>query len=198
MSEWWTYNLSDFLMFSPEIYWRLVERYNRDVWPLQLLALAAGCILLWLAAAPRPGAQRIAAVVLAAAWLWIGWAFAWQRYATINWAAQYLAAAYGVEALLLLIAAAFDRGGEAAQANPLARRAGLLAIAIGVLVYPAIGLLFGRALVQSEVFGLMPDPTALTTLGLLLAVRIRFRAGLAIFPALSFIAGMLTVWTMAA
>jgi hypothetical protein len=47
------------------------------------------------------------------------------------------------------------------------------------------------------VFGLMPDPTALTTLGLLLALRIRFRAWLAIIPALSLIAGMLTSWTMA-
>jgi hypothetical protein len=197
MSEWWTYNLSDFLMFSPEIYWRLMERYNRDVWPFQLVALVAGCVLLWLAAAPRPGAQRIVAVVLSAAWLWTGWAFAWQRYAAINWAAQYLAGAFGVEALLLLIAAMLDRGGVAERVNPVARRAGLLAIAIGVFVYPVMGLLFGRPLVQSEVFGLMPDPTALTTLGLLLALRIRFRAWLAILPALSLIAGMLTLWTMA-
>lgn len=34
MSEWWTYRLSDFLMFSPATYWRMVERYNREVWPL--------------------------------------------------------------------------------------------------------------------------------------------------------------------
>ena len=33
MSEWWTYTLGDFLMFSPATYWRLVESYNRDVWP---------------------------------------------------------------------------------------------------------------------------------------------------------------------
>jgi hypothetical protein len=197
MSEWWTYNLSDFLMFSPEIYWRLVERYNRDLWPTQLLALLAGCVLLWLTAAPRRGAQRITAVVLAAAWLWTGWAFAWQRYAAINWAAEYLAGASGVQGLLLLAAAAFGRGADAGRVKPVASPAGLLAIAMGVLAYPAIGLLFGRPLVQSEVFGLMPDPTALTTLGCLLASRIPFSGWLAIIPALSFIAGMLTLWTMA-
>jgi hypothetical protein len=197
MSEWWTYNLSDFLMFSPEIYWRLVERYNHDVWPLQLLALLAGCVLLSLAAAPRRGAQRIVQVVLAAAWLWTGWAFAWQRYAAINWAAEYLAIAFAIEALLLLVAAVFEGGAVAERVNPIARRAGLLASATGVLAYPVIGLLSGRALAQAEVFGLMPDPTALTTLGLLLALRIRFRAWLAIIPALSLIAGMLTSWTMA-
>ena len=28
MSEWWSYRPSDFLMFSPTAYWRLVQRYN--------------------------------------------------------------------------------------------------------------------------------------------------------------------------
>jgi hypothetical protein len=197
MSEWWTYNLSDFLMFSPEIYWRLVERYNRDVWPLQLVALFAGCVLLWLAAAPRRGAHRIVELLLAAAWSWTGWAFAWQRYAAINWAAEYLAIAFGIEAALLVTAAVFDGARQAMSANTVSRRIGWLVAAFGVLAYPAIGLLLGRALAQAEVFGLMPDPTALTTLGLLLALRTRFRAWLAIIPALTFIAGMLTLWTMA-
>jgi hypothetical protein len=199
MSEWWTYQLSDFLMFSPEIYWRLVERYNRDVWPLQLLALVSGCVLLWLAAVPRPSAQRITAVVLAAAWLWTGWAFAWQRYATINWAAQYLAIAFGVEAVLLVIAAVFVDNAEQRQPrNPAVRHVALGAAAFGVLLYPLAGLPFGRPTAQAEVFGLMPDPTALTTLGLLFAGGLRYRGWLAIIPALGFVAGMLTLWTMAA
>ena len=50
MSEWWTYGLSDFLMFSPDTYWRLVERYNRALWPLQLGVVAAGSLLVALAA----------------------------------------------------------------------------------------------------------------------------------------------------
>jgi len=197
MSEWWTYRLSDFLMFSPEIYWRLVARYNREVWPLQWVALVAGCVLLWLTIATRAGTQRIAAAVLAIAWLWTGWAFHWQRYASINWAAQYLAVAFGVEAVLLLAWAVFALGRETVPVNPAARRIGLLVAACGVLLYPLVGLLFGRSLAQAEVFGLMPDPTALTTLGLLFALRVRYRLWLAIIPALSLAAGLLTLWTMA-
>jgi len=197
MSEWWTYRLSDFLMFSPEIYWRLVARYNREVWPLQLAALVAGCVLLWLATAPRAGTQRIAAAVLAIAWLWTGWAFHWQRYATINWAAQDLTGAFGVEAVLLFAWAVLAPGRETVPANPAARRIPLLVAACGVLLYPFVGLLFGRPLAQAEVFGLMPDPTALTTLALLFALRVRYRLWLAIIPALSLLAGWLTLWTMA-
>jgi hypothetical protein len=196
MSEWWTYQLSDFLMFSPRIYWRLVERYNRELWPLQLAALAAGCALLGSIAAQRPGARRIAAFLPAAAWAWTGWGFAWQRYSSINWAAPYLAVAFALEAALLLLAALMDRG-EQRSIRALARRAGMVVISCGVLLYPLAGLPFGRPLAQAEVFGLMPDPTALTTLGVLLAFPLRWRAGLAIVPALSLVAGMLTLWTMA-
>lgn len=197
MSEWWTYRLSDFLMFSPEIYWRLVERYNRGVWPLQLFALAAAGLLLWLAIAPRSGAQRATPALLAVAWLCTGWAFHWQRYATINWAAQYFAVAFGVQTVLLLAAARFDAGRAVEPARPVARRMGLIVAAGGVLLYPLVGLPAGRPLAQAEVFGLMPDPTALTTLGLLLASRLRYRRWLAIIPALSFAAGLLTLWMMA-
>ena len=42
MDEWWTYRLSDFLLFSPHTYYRLFELYNIDVWPLQILALSLG------------------------------------------------------------------------------------------------------------------------------------------------------------
>jgi hypothetical protein len=199
MSEWWTYNLSDFLMFSPEIYWRLVERYNRDVWPLQLLALAAAAFLLWLALAQHAHghAQRATALVLAAAWFWTGWAFDWQRYASINWAAEYLAVACGVQAALLLAVALLGPRRESAHAGLLARRIGFAAAVCGVLLYPLVGLLFGRPIAQAEVFALMPDPTALTTLGLLFASNMRWRGWLAIIPALSLLAGLLTLWTMA-
>lgn len=43
MSEWWTYSLRDFLLFSPHTYYRLFELYNQALWPLHLLALAIGC-----------------------------------------------------------------------------------------------------------------------------------------------------------
>jgi hypothetical protein len=43
----------------------------------------------------------------------------------------------------------------------------------------------------------MPEPTALATLGLLPASGMRCRRWLAVIPALSFAAGLLTLWTMA-
>jgi hypothetical protein len=193
MSEWWTYRLSDFLMFSPATYWRLVERYNRDVWPMQLLTLAAGVVLLWLVMTRRRPAALAAALVLALAWAWVGWVFHWQRYAPVNWAARYFAAAFLVQAVLLLVWAVWARTSSSESLRARSRRIGL-ALAVLGLLYPVGALLVGRPLSQAEVFGVMPEPTALFTLGLLVATGLKRKKGLAIIPAASLIVGVLTLW----
>ena len=100
MSEWWTYTLSDFLLFSPRTYYRLLELYNLAIWPAQLAGVAIGFAIVALAAreATLRGA-RIVAGLLAACWLWIAWAFHYQRYAQINWAAPWFAAAFALQGL---------------------------------------------------------------------------------------------------
>ena len=194
MSEWWTYRPSDFLMFSPRTYWRLVELYQGDVWPMQLLALSAGASLLWVALRRPPAASRIVCTVLAFAWLWVAWAFHWQRYATINWGARYFAVAFAVQAIgLLALGVLGARRPPAAQRDRL-RGVGLLLAALGVLAYPFAGVLAGRPWAQAEVFGMSPDPTALTTIGLLLAAGPAQRAWLNIIPVLWLTVGFATLW----
>src|SRR5919112_722982 len=106
MSEWWTYRLSDFALFSERVYYRLFELQNEALWPWQILAIALGLVLLVLLARPTPHARGIVPFLLGAAWLWIGWSYFWRSYATINWAAAHIAPAAALEGLLLWIAAA--------------------------------------------------------------------------------------------
>jgi uncharacterized membrane protein YwaF len=90
MSEWWTYRAEDFLLFSPRVYWRMFELHNAALWPLHVLTLAAGLIIILLIAR-RPGTgARWIAFILAMLWIFVGWSFLWNRYATINWAAAYV------------------------------------------------------------------------------------------------------------
>ena len=164
MSEWWTYRPSDFLLFSPRTYYRLFELYNAEVWPGQLPALALG-LLLWVALwQRRPWAPRAACVLLGAAWLWVAWAFHWQRFAGVNWAATWFAAAFAGQGLLLWLAALVPGGRIEAPAR--AHRLGLALLL--ALLLPALGLLLGRPWQQAEVFGLAPDPTVLATFAVLL------------------------------
>ena len=169
MSEWWTYRPSDFLLFAPRTYYRLFELHNADLWPLHIVTLLAGVMILVLIRSRAPWRGRAIAATLAACWLWIAWAFHWQRYTAINWAAGYFAVGFAIEALLLIwIGVVRDRLRFDSDRSVIAR-IGVAIFVFALVVEPLLGLLLGRDWRQAEVFGVAPDPTAVATLALLLA-----------------------------
>lgn len=195
MSEWWTYSPSDFLLFSARTYYRLFELYNADIWPLQIPLLGLGAAIaamVWRADATR---GRIIAAILAGCWIWVAWGFHWQRYATINWAAAYFAAAFAAEALLLIWTGVIRSAFELDTRLAVPQRIGIGVFLFALLVQPLIGPLVGREWAQMEVFGAAPDPTALATLGILLAAR-RMSWGLLIIPLLWCALSGIVLWTM--
>lgn len=195
MSEWWTYSLSDFLLFSPRIYYRLFELYNAAIWPLQILALALGAAIIGLLLSGVVWRGRAIAAILAACWLWVAWAYLWQRYDTINWAASYFAVGFAIEALLLIWTGIVrDRLGFLSGAGPVGA-AGLCIFLFALVGYPLIGPLNGRPWRQAEIFGLAPDPTAIAALGVLVAAH-RPRWSLLIIPLIWCAISAATLWTM--
>ena len=197
MSEWWTYSLSDFLLFSARTYYRLIELYNVDIWPAQSVALAVGCILLALMWRPRPGQGRYVAAILMACWIWVAWAFHWRHFVTINWAATYFAYAFTAEALLLLFFGVL-RNDLAFESGSTPHRIGFAMLLFAVLVQPLIAPVMGRGWLQAEVFGVAPDPTVIATLGILLANGPRARWWLGILPFLSCVLSGAVLWTLGA
>ena len=142
----------------------------------------------------RAGHGLWIALILAALWAFVGWSFLWSRYAAINWAIAYVAPAFGLQALLLAIAAA--RGGLAFDRRDIAARLGLLLAVIGLVAYPLLPPLFGRPWTSAEVFGIAPDPTAIVTLGILLAASGRLVPLLFPIPLLWLLLSGLTLRTM--
>lgn len=182
MTEWWSYRLSDFLLFSQRAYWRLFELHNETLWPLPIVTLAAGAAILALAIA-RPRHGRIICILLAILWAWVAWSFLWQRYATINWAAAYVAPVFGLEALLLVLLGGLGNRFSFDQRGP-RRAAGLLLITLALVGYPLLAPLLGRPLHAAEIFGIAPDPMAVATLGMLVLARGRLAAILFPIPVL--------------
>jgi len=164
MSEWWTYRLSNFLLFSPRTYYRLFELYNSEIWPGQVLALLVGLAMLALLGNRGPWQGRVISVALAAAWLWVAWAYHYARYATINWAAVYFAAAFALEAFLLLVLGV-GRGLDLQAKAGWNGRAGVGLVVFALVLQPLIGPLVGRSWSQVEIFAIAPDPTVVATLG---------------------------------
>jgi Family of unknown function (DUF6064) len=197
MSEWWTYTLSDFLLFSPRVYYRLFELHNRELWPAQLLTVALGLAIAIMLRRPVRARERIIPVLLGALWLWIAWAFFWERYATINWASVYIAPVVALQGLLLVgsgLAGAlrFERNGAAVDYTSLAL------FVLAVCVYPLLAPLMGRTWLGAEVFGMAPDPTAVATLAVLALATGRLRWVLMIIPLLWCAVTGLTLWAMEA
>ncbi|MDP2329200.1 MAG: DUF6064 family protein [Reyranella sp.] len=195
MSEWWTYRPEDFLLFSPRVYWRMFELHNAALWPLQVPTLAAGLIIVLLVARRPETSARWLALTLAILWIFVGWSFVWNRYATINWAAAYVAPAFIVEGVLLLISGVF-LGGLVFNRRGLAGWLGFLILAFALVGQPLLAPLQGRGWVSSEVFGIAPDPTAMATLGLLLLARGRLLPLLLPIPALWCLLSGITLQTM--
>lgn len=195
MSEWWTYGLRDLLLFSRQTYYRLFELYNLEWWPLPLIALAVGAAVFMLARRGGERAGRALAMLLAACWLWVAWAWHAQRYSPINWAAEYYAWAWAAQAVLLLAAAGWGR--FAAQPMACLRRGfGMALLGVALAIHPLLAPLLGRGWPQAELFGMAPDPTALATLGALLAINLRHSGWLFPIPVAWCLVSGATLWAM--
>lgn len=193
MTEWWTYRLSDFLLFSPRTYFRLFELYHQALWPWQV-PVALGWLLLCVAAWRRaPWAPRAWLLALSIAWAWVAWAFHAERYAAINWAADGFAAGFAVQAVLLAAMA----WTPVRPVQPPA--AGPLLLAGALLLLPVLPPVFGHGWTTTEGFGLTPDSTALGTLGVLLmfvpAYSKLFALG-SVIPLTWCVVSGATLWTM--
>jgi hypothetical protein len=140
---------------------------------------------------------RVVAAVLAAAWIFVAWAYHWERYATINTAAPYYGAGFAIQALLLAWFAC-RRDGLRFDLQPApVRWTGLVLIVAGVVLYPLLAAFLGRPWTQAEIFGVAPDPTAVATVGALLLAKGRI-AWLLVLPLLWCAIAALTLWTMQA
>jgi hypothetical protein len=168
MSEWWPYSLSDVLPFSARTYYRLFELYNTAIWPVQILTILLGLAILVLLRRLGPAQGRVISAILAACWLWVAWAFLLTRFATINWAALYFAAAFAAEALLLVLIGVAGGSICLPSDGRWVTRAGIGVFLFALVIQPLIGPLSGRLWSQMEIFGVAPDPTVVATLGLLI------------------------------
>ena len=192
MRDWLTYRLSDFLLFSARTYYRMFELYHREIWPAQIVALAAVVMIVVVLVRPIKHRDKVVAVTLGVAWLWAGVMFHMRRYASINWAATYFGALFVVQAILLLVAP-ITRPRSDLDVSP-GRRAAVAFLAAVVL--PAIvGVVTERTWRQVEVFGLTPDATAIATVALL-AFAAERRSFLLVAPLMWCVIGGATLWAL--
>ena len=196
MNSWSSYTLQDFIPFTADIYFRLLERMGETFWPLHLLTLLLGVAAMWLALKNR---ARLASLFIAPVWAFVAFAFFIQRYAELNWAGGYIGYFFLAQAILLLFIAMTGIGLDSMPRKRPAAVIGIVIALVGLIGLPFIAPFTGGTWSQAELFGIHADPTAMTTLGLIL---IMFRGWalwlIAIIPALWLLISGLTLWVLGA
>lgn len=200
METWLTFSPQDFLMFSERVYWRLFELHNKALWPAQIPALLAGLavpfLLVWQASRSGAWCGRVLGIVLATAWVLAGLGFL-PSYATVNLAAGNMIPVFLAQAVLLAAL-----GFLAGALEPRLRWPGRW-IAVGLCLYGLVvvplAAVFADRTAGAEIFALMPDPTAIVTLGAVLAAGRRWPTLLlAIVPAVWCVASWATLAVLGA
>ncbi|MDY7103613.1 MAG: DUF6064 family protein [Actinomycetota bacterium] len=179
----------------------LFADYNRAIFPMQLLAYAAGIVALAMAVrSPGRRTDQVVAAVLAAMWLWMGVVFFGVHAATLDPALSALYGAgfllqalllvrYGVVGRRLSFTPAASGPGDVGAGVPgdpgrVAWWLGWSAIGYALVVYPLIGLALGHGYPEAPLFGVAPCPTTIATFGLLLLARPPVPGRLLVVPAI--------------
>jgi hypothetical protein len=152
--------------FTIDQFFEVFARYNRGVWPAQIVlcALAALVVIAIVKAPDRAG--RLVSAALALLWAWMAIAYHLRYFAAINPAARIFAG------LFLAGAVAFALGPRLRFDPGFSLRGGMawLLVLYALVGYPLIGSLLGQRYPAMPTFGL-PCPTTIFTLGVLLLVR---------------------------
>jgi len=101
MGSWATYSLSDLVLFSAQPYDRLFVLHNAMMWPLHLAAFGLAVVMMRAALRPQPKWIVGSLAGLGIAWLLTAVGFFWISYASINWAAVYVAPVFAFQGVLL-------------------------------------------------------------------------------------------------
>ena len=210
------YSLRDFLLFSPEVYWRLVSNYLHAHQFIAADFVIATAIVLYLLVKQRY--PRLVLCFAALLWLWLGWQFYFVHYQTINHYAHnigYLCFLQGLLTLGVSIRLSFrldsrfqtnlthnnNPNAIVINASVISLRQISLApivgvsIAIVMMALPAIALL--AALPWSAgVAGMTPIPTVMLTLLVISQIASRWRFVLYPLPILIGIIELLTLYLL--
>lgn len=154
--------------FSIDDFFAVFERYNSDVWPLQLLFYALAIISVIGLMMKLEKASQMLNQLLSALWLWMGIVYHIKYFASINAAAYFFGGMFIIQGLIFAYLSANKRKLEyRIDLTSFQSILGIAFIVYGMVVYPLLNQLSGITFPASPTFGL-PCPTTIFTFGILL------------------------------
>ena len=174
------------LPFSRLEFLHVFVEYNQGIWPLQMIAAALGAMAIVLLFIARAWADRTIAAILVVLWTIMGVGYHWLYFSKINSAAILFGALFVVAALVFLVEGVVGKRMRFRMAWDLRGWLASTLFAYSLIVYPIVGLVATHPYPETPLFGVVPCPTTIFTLGLLV---------LASHPRPLLLAAVPLVWT---
>ena len=171
MGELASYRLSDFILFSEMVYYRQFELYNQAIWPLHGVAILFSLLIGYALWKKPVWAGRVISSLLVVSWLWVAWAFLYQRFHQIHIVANWYAFGFVLQAGLFVWYGVIKNCLSRYATSHLRVIIGAGGVFIALVLYPFIPLIAGRSGLQFEMFAIAPDPTVLATLAILYSYK---------------------------
>ena len=163
--------------YTVEVFFAAMAEYNRAWFPLPIFALLLAFAAFALAVRPLPGrpalSGRLVGAILAASWLWVGWAHQLQHMAGLNFMAPVYGWVWIIQGVLIALTCAAPGRVRFRFVGDLRGWTGLALALFGLLGYPLAVLALGHGWRGVPLVGMAPDPTAIFTAGVLAAARER-------------------------
>jgi hypothetical protein len=169
------------LPFTTEQFLSVFEQYNQTVWPIQIVLNILGLAAIYLAVRRTAFSNRMIVAILAFLWLWIGIAYHFAFFASINPAAYVFAALNVVQGIVFLVFGAFTQRLSFHFKANLCGIVGALLMLYAMVIYPLLGYALGHVYPKAPTFGL-PCPTTIFTFGLLLWTDSKIPKSVLIIP----------------
>lgn len=171
--------------FHPEVYERILAAYNEAMWPAHLIFVLLGAFALVISLRQRWMETRMAPLIMAGVFFWVGYGYYILEFSDLSWAAKIFASLFIAEGLFFLGLSGLGKGLPIGGSSKTAILVAILICTYGVLGHPALvtkGSLNPQSLSS---FGVHPLPTLIFTFGLLVLVRGKLKWALLPLPLLA-------------
>jgi hypothetical protein len=153
--------------FTTEDFLNVFANYNVAVWPVQNVLFVLAVMAVVMAIRPSQFSARLASLILALLWLWMGVVYHFYFFTRINKAAWAFGTLFIVQALIFIHTGVVKDRLQFRFGLSRECVAGAALIFYALVGYPLLSNFFGHRYPANPTFGL-PCPTTIFTLGLLL------------------------------
>nr|WP_319513875.1 DUF6064 family protein [uncultured Cohaesibacter sp.] len=154
--------------FTEEELFAIFAAWNTAAWPSQILAYGFGLLAVGLLFRPSQKATRVILSILALMWSVNGTGFHWLFYTKVTPAAWVFGLAFVLQGLFLAATLFIMPDFRISPERDLPTKIGFALLLYAMVLYPLVGISFGQAYPALPTFGIIPCPTTIFTIGILL------------------------------